>query len=71
LRPKGGRPPIEDRAALAGILFVLKPRFPGCRWLPHHQAEGTRLIAATLVIRLVHESGSLASMGHAASGLPV
>src|SRR3954469_21536862 len=23
-RPKGGRPPVEDRAALTGILFVLK-----------------------------------------------
>ena len=24
LKPKGGRPPISDRAALADILFVLK-----------------------------------------------
>src|SRR5215211_4837690 len=23
-RPKGGRPPVEDRKALSGILFVLK-----------------------------------------------
>src|SRR3712207_463655 len=23
-RPKGGRPPVDDRAALTGILFVLK-----------------------------------------------
>jgi transposase len=27
-RPKGGRPPIPDRAALAGILFVLKSGIP-------------------------------------------
>src|SRR5437763_10316872 len=27
-RPKGGRPPVEDRAALAGILFVLKSGIP-------------------------------------------
>ena len=23
-RPKGGRPPVDDRKALTGILFVLK-----------------------------------------------
>jgi transposase len=27
-RPKGGRPPVPDRAALAGILFVLKSGLP-------------------------------------------
>ena len=27
-RPKGGRPPVEDRKALAGILFVLKSGIP-------------------------------------------
>ena len=27
-RPKGGRPPIENRAALTGILFVLKSGIP-------------------------------------------
>jgi transposase len=27
-RPKGGRPPISDRAALTGILFVLKSGIP-------------------------------------------
>jgi len=27
-RPKGGRPPVEDRAALAGVLFVLKSGIP-------------------------------------------
>ena len=28
-RPKGGRPPVPDRAALTGILFVLRT---GCPW---------------------------------------
>jgi transposase len=27
-RPKGGRPPVSNRAALAGILFVLKSGIP-------------------------------------------
>src|SRR4051794_27637785 len=27
-RPKGGRPPVEDRAALTGILFVLRSGIP-------------------------------------------
>jgi transposase len=27
-KPKGGRPRIPDRAALSGILFVLKSRIP-------------------------------------------
>ena len=27
-RPKGGRPPVPDRAALTGILFVLKSGVP-------------------------------------------
>src|SRR4051794_27734002 len=27
-RPKGGRPPVDDRMALAGILFVLKSGIP-------------------------------------------
>jgi len=28
-RPKGGRPPSDDRACLTGILFILKT---GCQW---------------------------------------
>src|SRR4051794_29410682 len=54
-RPKGGRPPVEDRAALAGILFVPKsgipwetlPREMGCgsgmtcwQWLRDWQEAG-------------------------------
>src|SRR5947209_8353156 len=27
-KPKGGRPPVEDRAALTGIIFVLKSGIP-------------------------------------------
>ena len=27
-RPKGGRPPVDDRKALTGILFVLKTGLP-------------------------------------------
>ena len=27
-RPKGGRPPVPDRAVLTGILFVLKSGIP-------------------------------------------
>jgi len=27
-RPKGGRPPLDDRAALTGVLFVLKTGIP-------------------------------------------
>lgn len=27
-RPKGGRPPIPDRACLTGIIFVLKSGIP-------------------------------------------
>jgi transposase len=27
-RPKGGRPPVDDRKAPAGILFVLKSGIP-------------------------------------------
>jgi transposase len=32
-RPKGGRPPVEDRKALLGILFVLQTGIPW-EWLP-------------------------------------
>ena len=28
-KPRGGRPPISDRAALTGILFILRT---GCQW---------------------------------------
>ncbi len=28
-RPKGGRPPLDDRKALEGIVFGCGPAFPG------------------------------------------
>src|SRR3982750_3547675 len=36
-RPKGGRPPLDDRAALTGIVFVLKSGIP---WEMLPQAMG-------------------------------
>lgn len=39
-RPKGGRPPIDDRAALTGILFVLKSGIPWER-LPQEMGCGS------------------------------
>lgn len=32
-RPRGGRPPSDDRACLRGVLFVLKTGLPW-EWLP-------------------------------------
>jgi transposase len=39
-RPKGGRPPVSDRAALTGILFVLRTRLPW-RYLPAEMGCGS------------------------------
>ena len=39
-RPKGGRPPIPDRAALTGILFVLKTGLPW-EYLPAEMGCGS------------------------------
>src|SRR4051812_7163062 len=39
-KPKGGRPPIPHRAALTGILFVLKSGLPG-EMLPQEMACGS------------------------------
>jgi transposase len=38
-RPKGGRPPIEDRKALTGILFILRTGIPW-EYLPHEMGCG-------------------------------
>src|SRR5690348_4306488 len=53
-RPKGGRPPVEDRAALTGILFVLKSGIPW-EMLPREMGCGSgmtcwrRLIPTALI----------------------
>jgi transposase len=39
-RPRGGRPPIDDRAALAGILFVLRTGI-GWEYLPQEMGCGS------------------------------
>jgi transposase len=39
-KPKGGRPPIDDRAALAGILFVLRTGI-GWEYLPREMGCGS------------------------------
>ena len=39
-RPKGGRPPVDARAALTGILFVLKTGIPW-EYLPREMACGS------------------------------
>lgn len=39
-RPKGGRPPVDDRAALTGILFVLKTGIPW-EYLPQEMGCGS------------------------------
>ena len=39
-KPKGGRPRVDDRAALTGILFVLKTGIPW-EWLPAEMGCGS------------------------------
>src|ERR1700712_509053 len=41
-RPKGGRPPVSDRAALTGILFVLRTGLPWA-YLPAEMGCGAGL----------------------------
>ena len=41
-RPKGGRPPVPDRAALTGILFVLRTGLPW-EYLPAEMGWGSRM----------------------------
>ena len=40
-KPKGGRPRVSDRAALTGILFVLKTGIPW-EYLPAEMGCGSR-----------------------------
>src|SRR5919199_937245 len=42
-RPKDGRPPLDDRAALTGILFVLKSGIPW-EMLPQEMGCGSGMI---------------------------
>ena len=56
-KPKGGRPRVPDRAALTGIIFVLKTGIPG-RCPP---GDGLRLwhdlLAAAGRLKEWHEAG--------------
>ena len=73
-RPKGGRPPISDRAALTGILFVLKTGLPweylpaemGCgsgmscwRRLRDWQEAGVWAALHRVLLERLHGSGQL------------
>ena len=73
-RPKGGRPPIPDRAALTGILFVLKSGLPwemlpaemGCgsgmscwRRLRDRQEAGVRAALHRALLERLHGVGQL------------
>ena len=73
-RPKGGRPPIENRAALTGILFVLRSGLPwemlpaemgcGCgmscwRRLRDWQAAGVWARLHQVLLERLHAAGEI------------
>lgn len=73
-KPKGGRPPIPDRAALTGIIFVLKsgipwemlPREMGCgsgmscwRRLRDWHAAGVWAALHRLLLERLHGAGEI------------
>ena len=72
-KPKGGRPPTPDRAALAGILLVLRtgmqwkevPAVLGCcgktcwRRLRHWQAAGVWARLHRALLERLHDAGGL------------
>ena len=73
-RPKGGRPPVPDRAALCGILFVLKSGLPwemlpaemGCgsgmscwRRLRDWQAAGVWAALHRVLLERLHGAGQI------------
>jgi transposase len=72
--PKGGRPRLDDRRALTGILFVLKTGLPwedlpaelncGCgmscwRRLRDWQADGTWDAIHAVLLQRLHDAGKL------------
>lgn len=72
--PKGGRPRLDDRKALTGILFVLKTGLPwedlpaemncGCgmtcwRRLAEWQADGTWDKVHAVLLQRLHDAGRL------------
>ncbi len=72
--PKGGRPRLDDRKALTGILFVLKTGLPwedlpaelncGCgmtcwRRLAEWQADGTWEKVHAALLQRLHDAGKL------------
>lgn len=73
-KPKGGRPPIPDRAALSGIVFVLKSGIPwemlpaemGCgsgmscwRRLRDWQAAGAWAALHRMLLERLHGAGQI------------
>ncbi len=73
-RPKGGRPPIDNRAALTGILFVLRSGLPwemlpaemGCgsgmscwRRLRDWQAAGVWAQLRQVLLERLHAAGEI------------
>lgn len=73
-KPKGGRPPIPDRAALTGIVFVLKTGLPweylpaemGCgsgmscwRRLRDWQAAGVWAALHRVLLERLHGAGQI------------
>ena len=73
-RPKGGRPPVPDRAALSGIVFVLKSGIPwemlptemGCgsgmscwRRLRDWQAAGVWAALHRVLLERLHGAGGI------------
>src|SRR4028118_2256335 len=62
-KPKGGRPPIPDRAALTGILFVLKTGLPW-EYLPAEMGCGSGM-SCWRRLRDWHEAGVWAALHRA------
>jgi len=61
-KPKGGRPPLPDRAALTGILFVLKTGIP-LEMLPQEMGCGSGMTCWRR-LRDWHAAGVWARLHH-------